>query len=243
VDANKKLKALGAYDDATIPSKYEENQWPLLIQCIPSPQDELSVAASGPPGTAKLPGNYPSAGFEGSRKGGCGTWSTAVCNRILGETDRNKPVDQVEWNEVARGIRQRPDSDSARAGQTAPFDIDRYYKDKGYCVETKLYGGSSDERKELGDKFVRDHCDVKLAFYRFNPGPPPSLTNGHVETVTGITARGIQTNSWGTDAYVQGGSNGGFSHSNPAFAGNWPPNQTRVYVSYVCKCGIFQGLF
>jgi hypothetical protein len=232
-----KPRFAGSYPDSAIASELKQNHWPDFIQCIPATGDHQTVSVGGPPGTTSLPGNYPSPGFDGSRGGGCGTWSTAVCNRILGDTDPNKPVDQVEWNGIAKGIKQDPN------GGSLPQNIDKYYRDKGYCVETKVYGGTTADQSELGKKFVSDHCDVKLAFLAANPTPPPAFINGHVETVTGITSRGIQTNSWGTDGYVQGGTNGGFSHSNPHFAGLWPPGSTAVIVSYVCKCSFFDALF
>jgi hypothetical protein len=209
------------------------------LACVAPPTMQGALATGGPPGVSGLPGNFPSPGFEGSGHGGCATWATAVCNRILGDTDPNAPVDQVEWNDIAKKIRQRPDSDLLAPGGTFPPDIAKYYSDKGYCVASKNFSGSDADRKELGDKFVTEHCDVKLMFMdRIPPG-----ANGHIETVTGITAKGIQTNSWGTDAYVLGGSSGGFSHSNPNFAGLWPPNLTDVGVMYVCPCRTFQHFF
>jgi hypothetical protein len=227
-------KILGSFDDVAIAPKYEESG-PPFAKCIPAnPEDLPATATGGPPGTARLPGNYPSVGFNGSAKGGCGTWSTAVCNRVLGETDGGKAVDQAEWNEIAKAIGQDAN------GASRPAAVDAYYRDKGFCVQTKKYDGSTADQTELNNKLVTERCDVKLLFYTTNPTPPPALINGHRETVTGVSAQGIQTNSWGQDGLVKGGSSGGFSHSRyPVY----PANGTTVFVSYVCKCGFFQKLF
>ena len=238
-------RVIGAFDDAAMKAQYETYGFPDWLSCMPSAEGDFPAGVGGPAGTRRLPGNYPGPGFEGSRAGGCGTWSTAICNRILGDTDPDAPVDQIEWNEIARDIKQGVDADPQRAGGSSVQDRDAYYRDKGYCVETKRYGGSPADRQELSQKVVDEKCDVKLQFAQINPAPPPAprFINGHVEIVTGITARGIQTNSWGHDGYIQGGADGGFTHSDPSSASLWPPNQTRVTVSYVCKCGLFSDLF
>jgi hypothetical protein len=230
-----KPAVLGAYDDATAYSTYSQSVPPPEPCQLPNPGEIPAAATGGPQGTSKLPGNYPSTGFSGSANGGCGTWSIAICNRILGDTDPNAPVDQAEWNDIARAIGQDPNTgSSAHAGR------DAYYRDKGYCVETRRFTGSAADQNELSQKVVNQKCDVKLAFYTGTPGPPSTLANGHVETVTGITAKGIQTNSWSTDGYVQIGANGGVSHSRfPIYA----PGNSSVFVTYVCKCSIFDKLF
>jgi hypothetical protein len=225
---------LGAYDEATAYSTYAQSVPPLQPCQLPKPGEIPPAATGGPKGTSRMPSSYSEGGFSGSA-GGCGTWSTAVCNRILGESDPNAPVDQVEWNDIARAIGQDPTT-----GGSSIARRDAYYRDKGYCVETRRFTGSLADQNELSQKVVSEKCDVKLSFYTGTPGPPSTLANGHVETVTGITAQGIQTNSWGTDGYVRIGTNGGVSHSRyPIYV---PANST-VYVSYVCKCSLFDKLF
>ena len=48
----------------------------------------------------------------------------------------------LEWIVIARDFKQGVDADPQRAGGSSVQDRDAYYRDKGYCVETKRYGGS-----------------------------------------------------------------------------------------------------
>lgn len=231
------------HDDAGVEEKLVEYDQPNEITCASPGADTGSdpeATASGPAGTSTVP--HMDKTWSGSQNGGCGTWATAVCNRILGDTPAGSPVSNDEWNKIAIGIKQDPNT-----GGSYATDVAAYYREKGYCVETKDFGGSSDDYDAMSDKLNKDNCDVKLSFHRRLANG--TYTNGHVETVTGVTHTGAVTNSWGNDGYVQGGSDGGFSHSldGKNFKdknGNrlWPPNATQVTVQYVCKCGTFESL-
>lgn len=180
--------------------------------------------------------------WKGYGQGGCGTWSTAMCNRILGLTDPDTEVTGDEWNGIADGIGQNDSGGSKMSDQS------KYYEDKGYCVNEKKFGGSEADYQEMADE-INDSCDVKLFFWTRNADG--SFSNGHVETVTSADAgsRSCTTNSWGEEATVSGGNDGGFDHSRDGSAfqdalGNelWPAGATEVWVSYVCECSVLESI-
>jgi hypothetical protein len=232
-DSNPNAPALMCvHDDPGIHQKMAENNDPDSIGCAaPDPNAPPQDApVSGGPGTDTLPvGIGPSWTGYGPGKGGCGTWATAMCNRILGDTPAG-PVTHDEWDRIAIDQKQDPNT-----GGTSPVDIASYYRDKGYCVAEKKFGGSTADYQAMLDKF-NEGCDLKMMFYKRNASGP--YTNGHVETVTGVSLGGATTNSWGSQGIVQGGSNGGFSHSpqfhEPSGANVWPAGAPDVWVSYVC---------
>jgi hypothetical protein len=166
-----------------------------------------------------------------------------MCNRILGDTNAATPVSKDEWNSVAKAIGQDANGASTKAKRAA------YYRSKGYCTVDKKFDGTGTDYDDMTQKFNVDGCDVKLSFYKRNANG--TYTNGHVETVTGATHGGAKTNSWGKDATIQGGSAGGFDHSEDGTGkqfhdanGNklWPKGSTEVWVSYVCRCNRFERL-
>lgn len=182
------------------------------------------------------------ASWAGSESGGCGTWATAVCNRILGITDSDSEVTKDEWNDIAGDIGQNDSGGSKMSDQS------KYYEDLGYCVNDKKFGGSEADYTEMSEQ-IDNNCDVKLYFWKRNADG--TYTNGHVETVTGADAdnQTATTNSWGNQGTVSGGDRGGFDHSLDGTqfqdsTGNelWPADGTEVWVSYVCECGFFEGL-
>lgn len=212
---------------AEMPAKYEEMKTPRNLTC--------ALPSTGRDG---LPAGIDNT-WSGYEKGGCGTWATAMCNRILGDTPAS-PVTKEEWNKIAEGIKQNADGGS--------FEEDRakYYADKGYCVMDKRFDGTTAEYQELTQKHL-DGCDIKLSFWHRKADG--TYENGHVETVTGATQAGVTTNSWGKEAVIEGGSKGGFRHSEDGksfhdSAGNklWPADSTEVDVSYVCKCTAWESL-
>jgi hypothetical protein len=223
------------HDDPGVHQKMAENDDPDAIGCMAASTvaSEPGSVAVGPGGETLPPGiGQTWTGY--TQGGGCGTWATAMCNRILGDTPSG-PVGEDEWNRIAIDQKQNPNT-----GGTSPVDIASYYRDKGYCVADQKFGGGTSDYQAMLDKF-NSGCDVKMMFYK--RGANGSYSNGHVETVTGVSLGGATTNSWGRQGIVQGGSNGGFSHS-PQFndatgANSWPANSTDVWVSYVCKCGTF----
>lgn len=178
----------------------------------------------------------------GSANGGCGTWATAMCNRILGETDSDSEVTRDEWNEIADDLGQGEDGGSSMTNQSA------YYENLGYCVHDKKFSGSAEDYAEMSEK-VDDQCDVKLFFWKRNGDD--TYSNGHVETVTGADADAetATTNSWGNEGTISGGDDGDFDHSldgtqfrDAEGNGLWPADGTEVWVSYVCECGFFEGV-
>jgi hypothetical protein len=226
------------HDDPGVHQKMAENHDPDPIGCMAGPASPSTPGTvSGGPGTESLPPGIGRTWTGYAQGGGCGTWATAMCNRILGDTP-DGPVSEDEWNRIAIDQKQDPNT-----GGTSPVDIASYYRDKGYCVADQKFGGASSDYQAMLDKFNKG-CDVKMMFYTRNADG--TYSNGHVETVTGVSLGGATTNSWGQQGIVQGGSNGGFSHS-PQFndqngANVWPANGTDVWVSYVCKCGTFDRL-
>lgn len=235
-------------DDATIPNDYdtdeiavvkEEDGNPDSYDCVldTSAPGETTTTTDGK-GTDSLPGM--DENWAGYGSGGCGTWATAMCNRILGKSEGE--VTQGEWNDIANGIGQDANGGSRMSNQS------KYYEDKGYCVSESKFGGSEADYQEMEDQ-IDDECDVKLFFWTRNADG--SFTNGHVETVTSADAESgsCTTNSWGHEATVSGGNDGGFDHSRDgtAFrdgAGNelWPAGSTEVWVQYVCECSVLESI-
>lgn len=224
-----------------IDSIRDENKQPNGYGCaIPLPSDEGDTFTTGGKGTNLLP--VMDESWAGSQTGGCGTWATAMCNRILGIEDAGSEVDKDEWNKIAGGIGQNATGGSKQSDQS------KYYEDQGYCVHDKGFSGSSDDYAEMVER-INQGCDVKLFFWKRNADG--TYSNGHVETVTeaDANAKTAKTNSWGKDATVSGGSDGGFDHSLDGTQfqdgdGNemWPAGATEVRVSYVCECGFFEGV-
>ncbi|MBI4412481.1 MAG: hypothetical protein HY541_08360 [Deltaproteobacteria bacterium] len=202
--------------------------------------NEYGCALPVDAGTNSLPERDES--WVGSANGGCGTWATAMCNRILGETDSDTEVTRDEWNDIADGIGQGEDGGSTMTGQS------EYYEDLGYSVNNKKFSGSAEDYAEMVEK-IDDGCDVKLFIWKRNADG--TYTNGHVETVTGASADAetATTNSWGNEGTISGGDSGGFDHSLDGTQfqdaeGNelWPAGATEVWVSYVCESGFFEGI-
>ena len=218
----------------------EENDHPDAYACaLPAGPSAAQVFSTGGAGTNGLPER--DGTWDGYGEGGCGTWATAMCDRILGETEVDSEVTKEEWNDIAEKIKQTN-------GGSKMSDQSKYYEDKGYCVEEKKFGGSHGNYEEMVEK-IDDSCDVKLFFFKRNADG--TYTNGHVETVTGADAGNdsATTNSWGKEAEVSGGSDGDFDHSEDGESfkdseGNklWPEDSTEVWVQYVCECGFFEGI-
>jgi hypothetical protein len=221
--------AMCTHSESDIPAKYEEMKTPRQLTC-----------ATAPSGTQGLPPGIDNT-WSGYGSGGCGTWAVAMCNRILGDTPSSQAVSKEEWNGIAKGIKQNA------TGGSMTDDRSAYYKDKGYCVEDKRFDGTTADYEDMIKK-RDDGCDIKLAFWKRLPNG--TYVNGHVETVTGASLGGATTNSWGNQGIIEGGSKGGFKHSedgksfkDPATGGKlWPAGSTEVEVSYVCKCGVFESL-
>ena len=235
-------------DEASIPpllsfeeleSYMEENDQPNEYGCaLPLDPTQTSVFTTDGAGTNAVPERDES--WAGSQSGGCGTWATAMCNRILGLTDANSEVSKDEWNGIAGDLSQDG------SGGSKMTDQSKYYEDRGYAVHDKKFSGSAADYSEMIEK-INDRCDVKLFFWKRNADG--TYTNGHVETVTGATGNSATTNSWGQEGVVQGGNDGGFDHSLDGTQfqdseGNelWPEGATEVWVSYVCEPGFFEGL-
>jgi hypothetical protein len=230
------------HDDISVGEKLSENHQPDGEVCaLPkSGAPDATTTAPGDPGTSQLPKGI-GASWSGYGKGGCGTWAVAMCNRILGDTDPKSDVTEAEWNGIAKGIHQNSSGGSRGVGRAA------YYENKGYCVESESFSGSTASYEALKKKLEDDHCDVKLSYFKRNADG--TYSNGHVETVTAATNGGVTTNSWGQEGVVVGGSDGGFRHSLDGKnfrddAGNplWPAGSTEVVVQYVCKCPVFSSL-
>lgn len=236
-------------NEESIPTHYEyddisdvkaENDHPDAYGCaLPASPSDTSTFTTGGVGTNALPAR--DATWDGYGQGGCGTWATAMCDRILGETEADSEVTKEEWNEIAGKIKQNN-------GGSKMSEQSKYYEDKGYCVEEKKFGGGDADYDEMVEK-IDDSCDVKLFLFKRNADG--TYTNGHVETVTGADAGNntATTNSWGKEASVSGGSDGDFGHSEDGTGfqdseGNplWPADSTEVWVQYVCECGFFEGI-
>lgn len=201
-----------------------------------------------PPTHTGLPGRNPTppgyTAWVGGAQGGCGTWSIAMCDRILGRTDATSQVGEAEWTSISTEIKLDPTD-----GSSNRFDRAAYYQARGYCVAEKRFDGTPEDYAELQEKVHSGTCDVKAMFYKRLPDE--SYTNGHVEVVVGAANSGFLTNSWGHVATVEGGSSGGFRHSgdgawmtdddNPGEK-VWPPGSTEVVLQYVCPCTTFENL-
>lgn len=187
----------------------------------------------GDPGTNPVPSDYPSAQYTGSKGGGCGTWATMMCNRILGVTDPAKPVDKGEWRDIARGIGQNAGGGSSTAAQA------EYYNQLGYCSSTHRFTGTQADYQTVAAQ-LKKGCDLKIISYREGP---EGQSDAHVETVTNVYDNGgqmvLEMNSWGDRATITGSSSGGFHHSSSGrnfSAGKWPRNETSVAVQSTCPC-------
>ncbi|MBI2083743.1 MAG: hypothetical protein HYT76_09310 [Deltaproteobacteria bacterium] len=220
-------------DDETIPEDFDPKTIKTVKEEDGNP-DSYDCILGGKP-VANM-----DASWKGYENGGCGTWATAVCNRILGEAEGE--VSQGEWNKIADGIKQNADGGASMSDQS------KYYEDKGYCVTEKKFGGSEADYQEMEEE-MDDECDVKLFVWKRQEDG--SFVNGHVETVLSVDpeSRSCTTNSWGVEADVQGGNDGGFSHSSDGETfqdseGNkmWPEDATEVWVSYVCECSLLDSL-
>ncbi len=188
------------------------------------PQDPVEAGTNG------LPTGM-TADWSGANSGGCGTWSTAMCNRVLGRTAGE--VTQDEWNAIATAIGQSAAGGANMTGQGT------YYEGQGYCVQAKKF--NQGDYAEIQEKLDAG-CDVKLFFWKREAGD--TYANGHTETVTAATSTSATTNSWGQSATVSGGSDGGFSHTGGAFndsSTKWPAGSTEVWVQYVCECSAFES--
>lgn len=200
-----------------------------------------------PPPTA-LPGRNPVpegyTAWVGGAQGGCGTWSIAMCDRILGRTDPASQVTEAEWTAISTEIKLDPTD-----GSSNRYDRAAYYERRGYCVSEQRFDGTAEDYEALMEKVHSGTCDVKAMFYKRTA--EGEYVNGHVEVVTGASNGGFLTNSWGHVASVYGGSAGGFSHSgdgawmtdaeNPG-GKVWPAGSTEVVVQYVCPCTAFESL-
>ncbi|MCC7441394.1 MAG: hypothetical protein IT285_07165 [Bdellovibrionales bacterium] len=196
------------------------------------------------PGASCLPDEIDET-WKGYGKGGCGTWATAMCNRVLRLTDPQDGVTKDEWNDIAPKIGQDDDGSADFDGQA------EYYKKMGYCVETKKFTGDKASYEEM-EKYIDEGCDVKLGFWKRvkNEDGSVELVNGHFETVLEADAdkRSCKTNSWGDISDVTGGADGGFTHSGadsmndrPGETDLWPADSTEVEVQYICPCSVTGG--
>ncbi|MCR9204387.1 MAG: hypothetical protein NXH75_07415 [Halobacteriovoraceae bacterium] len=232
-----------------------KEQAPQFMMELGIPNDQKCLTSFDPTSSRFETPNYVSAGrnampagidgtWSGSGSGGCGTWATMMCNRILGKTKAKKAPSKKEWNRVARGINQ----DSS--GGSFVSDRANYYENAGYCSSHEDFAGDTASYKKMSD-LIQKGCDLKLAFWKRNGNG--TWSNGHVEVVTGvsISQRGVgsaTTNSWGKTGIIRGGQSGRFSHSedrrggnfNPG--GNWPANSTDVTMEYVCECTYLQKI-
>ncbi len=242
-------KYLCQHDDPGTVAKAIEVDAPLAEPCAPAPPPP-----SPPP--APDPGSQPWTGSSGKNPfpvaaeswvgvaagGGCGVWSVAMCDRILGLTDASSAVTQPEWSAIATKIKLDPST-----GASSWVDRAQYYRDKGYCTEHKLWTGTAEELAEVTERFNEGKCDVKMRFYKI---VGDEAVNGHVETVTGATLGGVITNSWGSEAIVNGGTGNGFSHQvvkGPQMTESdgsplWPAASAEVWIDYVCPCTMFEKL-
>lgn len=236
------------HNDAEMEIKATMHDIPLNETCIPPDEPRVDdpdappfepsppPPAMFPPTHEGLPGTNPlppeQSTWRGAETGGCGVWSSAMCDRRLGTTDPTTQVVQGEWNAIADVIKLTPDG-----GSTAPNRA-AYYRAQGYCVIDKRFDGTEEDYLEIADNL--DTCDVKLHFYRRTA---TGYAFGHVETVTAAGARSVTTNSWGRPAAIEGGSAGGFGHwqdgkrwmeddGDPTY----PPDSTEVMVTFVCPC-------
>lgn len=202
-----------------------------------SSEDDALVAKGGTSGNDGLPAGF-GDGWSGSKGGGCGTWATAMCNRILGKASGT--VTKDEWNEIADGIKQGADGGSTATDRAA------YYQGEGCASSQYTFKGTPGEYAWLKRK-IEEGYDIKLSFYKIVKGANGDVTyeNGHVETVTGVTTVGGKpvalTNSWGSTARVAGGTENGFSHSRQGAtggfgAGTWPAGATSVDLTLVGPC-------
>lgn len=222
--------------------KLDEYSLPTDIRCAPQPEPPPPAPPpmhSGPDGTNATPDGYRS--WMGGATGGCGTWSVAMCNRILHRTEPSSQVTQTEWDGIATSIRQDA------TGGSFTEDRSKIYRDAGYCTVTQDFRGTAEEYAEAARRFGMN-CDLSLAFWKRTG--PNAWTNGHVETITAVGTNSFTTNSWGHPATVTGGTAGGFRHDRPAgqmvergtTTTLWPADATDAEITYVCPCGGFAEL-
>ncbi|MBL8742782.1 MAG: hypothetical protein JNK04_16855 [Myxococcales bacterium] len=189
---------------------------------------------SGPPGENPVPAGKGS--WFGAAGGACGTWATAMCDRILGIRDPNTQVTEQEWDQITVGINGESDGSSYPDGRVG------YYAARHYVATRERFDGTAEDYEKMAAR-SQDGCDIKLEYYRRLPGG--QYDNGHIETVTSVEGGVAHTNSWGKISAVSGGSLGGFSHTNGAFPSSatvWPADSTEVIVVYVCEGSVLDEL-
>lgn len=180
--------------------------------------------------------------WQGSTGGGCGTFATAVCNRILQLTPPDQAITKDEWNGIATAIKQDADGGSSTSDQM------QYYKDKGgYCAHYSRFDGDGQDYNYIATHI--DRCDLKLSFGR-KSADGKSWEDSHVETITSVDYmnKSMVTNSWGYQATITGGYENNFNHSrdgmNQAFhqadgSKLWPASTTGVWLETICPCNQF----
>ncbi|MEC7290237.1 MAG: hypothetical protein VXW22_09140 [Pseudomonadota bacterium] len=211
---------------------FGDEETPCLLPKAQQGAVEGLVMAAGTPGTDRLPGDY-GDGWSGSAGGGCGTWATAMCNRILGKA--SGAVTKSEWNTIAAGIGQ-----NAGGGSNATNRAAYYQSEHGCDTSHSTYTGSAADHAFIKKK-LQEGYDLKLRFYEIiynEAGDIVDYDHGHVETVTGATTSGgeriVITNSWGNQARIRGGTRNNFSHSK--YPNTYPKSKTLVRLDVVGPC-------
>lgn len=244
--AGRYAQLVGVFNTEAMPEIMQELGDPNYQTCAGSKNPTVDIFGlptfNSPKGGSPLP--IMDGTWNGSRGGGCGTWATMMCNRILGDTPKDKKPSKKEWNDVAKKIGQDANGSSFVSGRA------KYYEGKGYCASHETFGGAASDFKKAAD-MLNKGCDLKLSFWKKSG---TTFSNGHNEVVTGVrfTKDGkgyLTTNSWGKASTIKGGQNGGFAHSEDTPKGHfsglrkgWPANSTSVTLEYVCKCDKLQSL-
>jgi hypothetical protein len=189
----------------------------------------------GPPGTNPTPPGQRE--WYGAEKGGCGTWATAMCDRILKLRPADTQVTEQEWDQISVEIHLDPDGSSVAEDRAA------YYATRHYVATEERFDGYESDYERMIERKAAG-CDIKLSYYKRTPDG--HYENGHIETVVDVEMWQVFTNSWGKRAKVKGGSIGGFSHSEEKSFGKegevWPFDATEVVVTYICEGSVFDEL-
>lgn len=139
--------------------------------------------------------------LPGTAWGYCGAWAVEVAERFLGE-DSGEPS-MTEWKETTEELGVDP-----LDGGVTIQDLMDYYQVRDFKVSFVELKKNKCDAQYYAAKKLDNQCVVMLLML-----PTQAVgVGGHVETVLGVEACEIHTNSWGSDGAVS--MKGRFSHSN-----------------------------
>ena len=139
--------------------------------------------------------------LTGTIFGYCGAWAVAVAERFQGHR-KGEPT-MSEWSDISREI----DVDRLSGG-VGVQDLIGYYERRNYDITFVELKEDKCDAQYYAAKALDKQCVVMLLMV-----PTEDVGfGGHVETVLGVQACEVHTNSWGTDGRVT--MKGRFTHEN-----------------------------